>query len=123
MSEIIEGLMVDVPGQELIEHCKGRVTWHDKQQKDYAGKLALYHRTKAELVEQGKTSKDEMIDELDPANFKGNVDPNSLQRSVTHHKKRVEFFQYLAEHLLADHTYRLEMSELNSLEAVDYDRY
>jgi hypothetical protein len=123
MSEIIEGLMVDVPGQELIEHCKKRAAWHEDQRKDYAKKLAIYHRTKADLAESGKTERDEMMEELDPSNFKGNVSPDTLQRSATHHKKRVEFFTYLASHLLSDHTYRLEMRELNSIEAVEADLY
>jgi hypothetical protein len=119
MSEIIEGLMVDVSGQELVKHCQERAEWHEKKRKDYAEKLALYHRTKAELVEQGKTSKYEMVDELDVSNFKGNVDPNSLQRNVSLHKERVRYFKYLADHLLQDQTYRLEMSELNAIEAVN----
>lgn len=123
MTDIIEGLMVDVPGEELITHCKARAEWHEKKRADYATKLAIYHRTKAELAEGGKTSQDDMVEELDVANFKGLARPDTLQRDVNHHKKRVEFFKYLAEHLLSDHIYRLEMSELDKLEAVDCDRY
>jgi len=121
--EIIEGLMVDVPGQELIEHCKKRADWHEDKRKDFAKKLAIYHRTKADLAEKGKTERDEMAEELDVANFKGNVSPDTLQRNATLHKERMEFFTYLAAHLLKDCTYRLEMKELSSLEAIDGDYY
>lgn len=124
MENIIEGLLVDVPGDKLIKHCQERAEYHKQQAINYAGKVELFHRTKADVVkESGSFDKEEFQRRLSASNFKGDVQESQLERSGKHHENQANTFRFFAGHFLRDATYRLNLQELKTLEIAKGDIY
>lgn len=121
---IIEGLMVDVLGAKLIKHCQERAEHHKKQASNYAAKVELFHRTKADIIkESGSFDKEEFAKRLDASNFKSDVREDQLERSGKHHQTRANTFQFFADHFLTEATYRLDLQDLKTLEIAREDLY
>lgn len=121
---IIEGLLVDVSGEQLIKHCQERAEWHASQCQAYAGKVELFHRTKANVIqESGSFDKDEFRRRLDASNFKGDVNETQLERAGKGHENQANIFRFFAEHFVTGATYRLNLQELKTLEVAKGDIY
>ena len=96
---MIEGILIDVPADELKDHINGR---------------ALAHTSKAKAYQ-------EKVDALSGAgvtlDLRTSVDPiRDLEHKVREHEDKAAFFLFMAEHLVMDEVYRLSESDLARLE-------
>ena len=97
---MIEGLKIDVPSDELIEHLKERADYHTEKSKFYTGQV--------EALRQGGVG----------ASPVSNDPVTSLESSAKSHQDRAAFFNFLDEHVVLDETYRLSEQDLTRLEIV-----
>lgn len=97
---MIEGLKIDVPSGELIDHLKERARFHDD-------KRVFYGRQADALIEGGVH-----------AGGASNDPTASLQASARTHAMRADFFQFLADHAIADEVYRLTENDMTRIELI-----
>jgi hypothetical protein len=99
---MIEGLKIDVPSEELVDHLTMRGDYHRE-------KRAFYERQAQQLIDGGIRE-----------NAGVSNDPTStLQASAKQHGAKFAFFAFLADHVVADETYRLSEQDMTRLELVD----
>jgi hypothetical protein len=99
---MIRGLKIEIPTQELREHIEARAQYHRDKAEWYAGQVRNL-RAGGEGLGEYHASNDPVA---------------SLQRSEHSHQERCAFFSFLAEHLIADETYRLTEEDLSRLEFI-----
>lgn len=98
---MIEGLKIDVSSAELTDHLADRASYHQE-------KRAFYTKQAKALVDGGIRENPGVSN-----------DPTAqLQNSAKTHAEREAFFRFLAEHVVADETYRLSEQDLTRLEIV-----
>jgi len=96
---MIEGINVDVESKELKELILERAVVHKS-------KVLAYSKQVSDLEASG-------IGE--DAGLSG--DPvNGLKNKVKSHKEKAAYFQFLADHIVPDETYRLSMHDLSNIE-------
>jgi hypothetical protein len=96
---MIEGIHVDVDSKELNNLILERAAVHK-------GKALAYNKQVKDLEASG-------IGE--DANLSG--DPVSgLKGKVKDHERKAAYFQFLADHIVPNETYRLSMSDLSNIE-------
>lgn len=99
---MIEGLKIDVPSGELIDHLKARADFHKE-------KRAFYTKQAQALVDGGIRETPGVTN--DPT--------GQLQNSAKSHAAREGFFRFLADHVVGGETYRLTEQDMTRLELVD----
>jgi hypothetical protein len=105
---MIEGLLLDVPAEELMERLDGRIAHH-------RSRVASYEAQLGKLAEV-QTDAD---DEDDPVRALRSGSPReSLERKLREHRDQAAFLMFLREHLVPKEMYRLEESDLRTLEIV-----
>lgn len=125
MATIIEGVHCDVSQDELKAHCARRVEVHTGKWKHYEGKLT-------ELVTQKQKEVARLVVEQDAAdlvqrkmsgysNYESAIDQEieRAKRKASEHKVKAQRFRFWGEHLPADAVFRLNMSDLGTLELTD----
>ena len=95
---MIEGLKIDIPSVELVEHLTERATFHLERGK--------FYREQAKAIgERGDIIADVTNDPQ-----------RNLNQSGKTHEERYAFFRFLAEHVVPSETYRLNESDLARIE-------
>lgn len=95
---MIEGVKIDIPSDELKSHLTGRVEYHKGKER--------FYRNQAQVLKDGGAGTIAMSN--DPV--------SSLQGSQRQHSQQAAFFQFMAEHIVPDETYRLSESDFSRLE-------
>ena len=97
--DIIEGVKIDVPSDELKTHLLDRATLHHE-------KAARYDSQARELQELG----DQQGQTNDPV--------HGLQMKFQEHQRKAELFSFMANHLVPGVTYRLSERDLTYVEII-----
>lgn len=112
MSTIINGLHVDVSSAEMKTMLLGRLQFHTDKVAFYEKQLSEMRKVdaalSAEAQEMGKTSTRSPLE--------------SLEQAVKKHKDQTVYYKFMADHVIADATYRLDESALIRL-GVQAERY
>jgi hypothetical protein len=112
MSQIIEGLHVDVSSTELKLLLLGRLKYHE----DKAG---FYEK---QLVEMKKLDQ-VMAEEAAQIGKTSNRSPaESIDGAIKNHKDQAIFYKFVAEHVIEGATYRLDEQDLQRI-GVMHQRY
>jgi len=96
---MIEGILIDVPADELKDHINGRALEHTNKAKAYQHQV--------EILRSAGTTLD-MRTSADPI--------RDLEYEIKEHENKAGFFLFMAEHLVIDEVYRLSESDLARLE-------
>ncbi len=112
MSQIINGLHIDVSSDELKTLLLGRLKYHQDKVGFYEKQLVEMKKVDAALTaeaqEMGKTS------------TRGPLE--SLEQAVKKHKDQTVYYKFMAEHVIANATYRLDEAALLRL-GIQGERY
>ena len=99
---MIEGIKIDIESEELKTHLLDKVKFHQDKTVHYETQVSALEKDKADLAG-------------------GSNNPvSSLQESAKKHKAVGEFFQFMADHIVPNETYRLQADDLRRLEIVSY---
>jgi hypothetical protein len=101
---MIEGLKIDVPSAELVEHLETRVRHHRERRTFYETQAASFLEGAEQFAVANVTN--------DPV--------HGLESSAKSHSQREAFFRFLAEHVVEGETYRLDERDLERLEMGRY---
>jgi hypothetical protein len=97
---MIEGIRIEVSSQELKDHLNGMVKYHAEKAGFYLNQAAGLQA--ADVSETGHSN--------DPV--------GSLKSSARGHANKRDFFNFLAEHVIPNETYRLSHADLGTLEFI-----
>ena len=105
---MIRGLQLDVSAEELMERLGGRIAHHRSRAASYEAQLGK--------LAEVETDPDE---EDDPIRALRHGSPrDSLERKLREHRDRAAFLTFLCGHVVPTETYRLDESDLRTLEIV-----
>lgn len=96
---IIEGLKIDVSGEELIGHMK-------KKSREHLDKSKQYQKQASD------------VSALQPSTGQTNDPASSLQASAREHLQKAELFDFIAQHLDPRVSYRLSEQDLIRVEII-----
>jgi len=103
---MIQGIQLEITGKELVEHLEARAGHH-------LDRMAFYRRKVGEVGDEAPEVEDE------PA-YSGHANPvEALKGKVRQHRKQAALFQFMAEHIVVDETYRITEQDLMRLEWID----
>lgn len=97
MTEPIIGLKIDVPGQELIDWLRARAAEHDMKAKAYGQQAKSIGALQAQDDEIAAYS---------------NSPTHSLAQSAQQHDQKGLLLTFMADHLDASATYRLDQQDM-----------
>ncbi len=100
MTERIEGLKLEVPGQEVHDHLRRRAEYHRAKAEWYAGQV--------ESLQSGGVRPTGVSN--DPL--------QSLEQSQQEHRAKAELFAFMADHVVRSATYRLSEQDLARIEII-----
>jgi len=111
---VINGFRIRVTSQELEEHFRERVCYHDGRAKTKGDELPTLREAFATIASN--------LASPNPMNSSSyHMDPKStieqLERDIREHQNKAAKFRFFAEHLFND-DYDLTVAELGSLELV-----
>jgi len=98
---MIEGLHFDVEYKEMKEHLEQKAQHHFSRKQ-------FYFSQAVKLVEG----------EVESMDYTGGDPVKALNDKGKQHYARMEFFQFMADHLIKDETYRLSEGDLLTLEFI-----
>ena len=105
---MIQGLRLDVPAEELMERLEGRIAHHRSRAASYEAQLGKLAKVETDAD-----------DEDDPIRALRHGSPrDGLERKLREHRDRAAFLTFLREHVVPKETYRLDESDLRTLEIV-----
>lgn len=104
---MIEGLHFDLEHEELRNHLEERAEYHAERADWYQ---ARYDELKAGGVESD-------------AAISGGNPLSNIESNVEKHKKLVQLFGFMADHLVKTETYRLSENDLIRIEIIGSKRY
>lgn len=104
---MIEGLKIEVSGEELKRIAQARAEYHVKR--------AEFYRDQAASLKEGL---DEAARES-PKNYTSNDPVRDLVMKEKDHGRKQRYFQFLADHVVVGDTYRLVQKDLGDLEITD----
>lgn len=93
---MIEGLRIDVSSEEMKKILKDRVSYHSEKAEMYGSQVKAL---------EGEPTVDMTADPK-----------KALRDRLRHHQRKWEFFNFLAEHVIPNETYRLSEIDLTRLE-------
>jgi hypothetical protein len=110
MTQIINGLQLDVSAEELKSLFAGRISYHDNKVSKYEKVAAGLEKIDLELEEEaddiGKYSNT-------------TVSNDTIKTSIRKHKNQSRYFKFMSEHVIANSTYRLTNTDLQLLGVMD----
>lgn len=110
--QIISGIQIDVPADELKRLLLGRLEYHQE-------KVKAYEKQMTQLVEMERS----LADEADRIGKTSNASPKeSVQQAITKHKDKSIYYRFVAEHVVANAVYRLSENDLVRI-GVQSERY
>lgn len=102
---MINGIIMDVKGEELIERISVRVAHHQERAKECGAQLRkLRGRRQPTLDKDGETTFDGAMPH----------DKQTLARKTRQHRERAEALMFLAKHLVRDEVYRVTETDLRA---------
>lgn len=105
---MIQGLQLDVRAEELIERLDARIAHHRSRAASYEAQLDKLAEVQADPEEAD-----------DPIRALRHGSPREgLDRKFREHRDRAAFLTFLREHIVSGEIYRLEESDLRTLEIV-----
>lgn len=108
-TNIIHGFSLDITAEELAAYCAKRAEHH--------GKRADLYESEAKKIAAIK--RDDDMETKMISKFSSNVDPTEeMEKSAKSHRKRQRFFSFASEHFSKGRVYRLNHSDLSTLEIV-----
>ena len=99
---MIEGLHFDIEFGEMKEHLLKKARHHDERR--------TWYERRIHDLKEGGVETDHQVSGGNPL--------ENLRNQATKHEGRSEFFQFLADHLIENETYRLSESDLRTLEFI-----
>lgn len=105
MSEVIEGLKIDVPAAELKKMLEGRLEYHQAKAKAYEEQQAQLQKVEDQLGEEAKK-----LSKVSHATV-----AETLESSIKKHKDQIIYYKFMAEHVIPNKTYRLQEHDLTRL--------
>ena len=99
---MIKGFKIDVTTEKLKSYLEQKVTYHTKKAEAYEAKAAAL---KAEGIQQA-----------------GSYDPVlDFETKVRQHRRKAEYFAFVADNLVPDETYRLTKKDFAKIGLVKSD--
>src|SRR5262245_31361656 len=99
---MIEGLKLDVPGTDLIDHVARREQYHRDKAKQYRDQPVEMDALMASVPNHGQSG--------DPR--------TTLNAHALNHTERAQYFAFAGKYLQANETYRLSQDDLRTLEYI-----
>lgn len=113
MTQIITGLHIDVPSDELKTLLLGRLKYHQDKAAAYTVNAAKMREIDKELGQDA-----EQISKVSNSR-----NPTSeLEQAVKKHKDQAVYYDFMAKHVIANSTYRLDETALVRL-GIQADRF
>lgn len=108
MSEVIEGLLLQVPGSEVKELLQKKASYH-------RGRAADYQKTYDTLVAVLGPIKDEDMPKMSSY---GSDDRSKSKEGIERHTAKAEEDEFLATHIVVGAMYQLDTNDLTRLGVV-----
>ena len=99
---MIDGIKIQLKSEELKQHLLDKVKYHQNKNSFYEDQV--------NALKSGGIKSEAVTN--DPV--------SSLEQSAKKHKGKAEYFQFLADHLVADEIYQLSENDLTKLEIISY---
>lgn len=98
---MIEGLQFDVHAKEMVSHLGLRLQHHQER--------LNFYKDKADALEKDKCG---------ALNYTNGDPVRSLRDMENKHLCRMQYFQFMKDHVVAGETYRLSESDLDTVEFI-----
>jgi hypothetical protein len=103
---MIEGLKLDVSGQELVERLARLIAWHESRVSGCNDRLQRLGE-----IEKAIQDIDRHLDAIGwDSGYGGLIE--ALERKRTEHRERASLLEFLRDHLVAGEVYRLDVRDL-----------
>ncbi len=121
MSQIINGLQIDVPAEELKAILASRIGYYDLKASKYTKALekdvklqAAQDEVDAELAEEA-----EAIGKYANSSMGSTNRADQLKAKITQAKNQANYFKFMSEHVVTGATYRLDNTALQLVGIMD----
>lgn len=105
---MIEGVKIQITTEELHSHILKKIDYHKEKH--------LFYKNQAEGLEKG-VEEDPHGSGSNLSNYSNNP-LDSLKNSAKKHQQRVDYFRFIADHLVPKETYELTENDLIKLEVI-----
>lgn len=105
---MIEGIKIQITTEELHAHILKKINHHKEKH--------LFYKNQADSLEKGVEA-DSHGSGSNLSNMSNNP-LDSLRNSAKKHQQRVEYFRFIADHLVPKETYELTENDLTKLEII-----
>jgi len=117
---VIDGLRLQIPYQELRQHCLDRAEYH-KGRADLKEKELPKLKEAMEAIKQATLQSPSNLAHMNKMSATYNLNPGDtveeLEKDIREHRNKAEVFIYFANHLFP-YDYNLNESDLRRLEIV-----
>lgn len=104
---MIEGLHFDLEYDELQEHLIERAAYHTER--------ADWYQERYDELKAGGVESDRAVSGGNPL--------SNMESNIEKHRQTTQYFDFMAEHLVKNETYRLDESDLRSIEVIKSRRW